>query len=195
VFGDRSSTCAIAPYPHVVPAKPKKPKAKKTVKPAKPATKTTEVVAEAASAAAGQYLREQRAAQAEAAAANEPESARKRGGGDPLAGELRSQLLPLLVLHFMSQAPTYGNQLIDRVTELTGGVLTVNPNTMYPLLRGFESRGLIEGKWEHPERRSRRFYSLTPAGRKELDRLLPGARKALDSLGHTLADIRGELFG
>lgn len=164
-----------------------------TDKTAKSATKTTEVVAEAASAAAGQYLREQRAALTEAATIA-PEGVRKRGGADPLAGELRSQLLPLLVLHFMSQAPSYGNQLIDRVTELTGGVLTVNPNTMYPLLRGFESRGLIEGRWEHPERRSRRFYSLTPAGRKELERLLPGARKALDSLGHTLADIREELF-
>lgn len=171
-----------------------KPVVKTTARPAKSATKTTEVVAEAASAAAGQYLREQRAALTEAAAAIAPEAARRRGG-DPLAGELRSQLLPLLVLHFMSEAPTYGNQLIDRVTELTGGVLTVNPNTMYPLLRGFESRGLIEGRWEHPERRSRRFYSLTPVGRKEFERLLPGARKALDSLGHTLADIRGELFG
>ncbi|MBA2343443.1 MAG: helix-turn-helix transcriptional regulator, partial [Thermoleophilaceae bacterium] len=37
----------------------------------------------------------------------------------------------------------------------------------YPLLRRLEQSGLIEGAWEHPERRSRRYYSLTPAGRKE----------------------------
>jgi DNA-binding PadR family transcriptional regulator len=147
-----------------------------------------EAVAEAASAAAGQYLREQREAQ-EAAP-----PARKRGGGDPLAGELRKQLLPLLVLHFAKAEPTYGNQLMDRITKLTGGVLTVNPNTMYPLLRDFEARGLIEGQWEHPERRSRRFYSLTAAGEAELARLTPGAQDALDSLGDTIANIKGELF-
>lgn len=145
-------------------------------------------VAEAASEAAGQYLREQREAQ-EAAPAT-----RKRGGADPLAGELRKQLLPLLVLHFAKAEPTYGNQLMDRITKLTGGVLTVNPNTMYPLLRDFEARGLIEGQWEHPERRSRRFYSLTTAGEAELARLTPGAHEALESLGETISNIKSELF-
>ena len=56
---------------------------------------------------------------------------------------------------------------MDRISELTEGVLSVNPNTMYPLLRQLESRGLIEGRWEHPERRSRRYYSLTAEGKKE----------------------------
>jgi DNA-binding PadR family transcriptional regulator len=147
-----------------------------------------EAVAEAASEAAGQYLREQR----ETVEAEAPAS-RKRGAADPLAGELRKQLLPLLVLHFAKAEPTYGNQLMDRITKLTGGVLTVNPNTMYPLLRDFEARGLIEGQWEHPERRSRRFYSLTKAGEAELARLTPGAEQALDSLGETIANIKDEL--
>jgi DNA-binding PadR family transcriptional regulator len=146
-------------------------------------------VAEAASAAAGQYLRDQR----EATDADAAPTPRRRGGTDPLAGELRKQLLPLLVLHFAGQEPTYGNQLIDRITELTEGVLTVNPNTMYPLLRDFEARGLIEGQWEHPERRSRRFYALTDAGKQELARLQPGARQALESLGTTISKIRAEL--
>lgn len=147
-------------------------------------------VAKAAGAAAEQYLREQREAVADPSSAP---AARKARGSDPLAGELRKQLLPLLVLHFARDEPTYGNQLIDKITELTGGVLTVNPNTMYPLLRDFEARGFIEGQWEHPERRSRRFYSLTDAGAQELARLQPGAREALDSLGTTISQIRQEL--
>jgi DNA-binding PadR family transcriptional regulator len=150
----------------------------------------TDAVAKAASAATEQYLREQR----EAAAG--PESAattRKRSSVDPLAGAFRKQLLPLLVLHFAQQGPTYGNQLIERITTLTGGVLNVNPNTMYPLLRDFEARGLIEGQWEHPERRSRRFYTLTTAGADELKRIAPGAGDALDSLGATITRIRADL--
>lgn len=160
-------------YPPLVATKPKKG-----------------AVAKAAGAATELYLREQREA---AAGPESPATTRKRAGSDPLAGELRKQLLPLLVLHFAKQEPTYGNQLIDRITELTGGVLSVNPNTMYPLLRDFEARGLIEGQWEHPERRSRRFYTLTAAGEKELSRITPGAAKALQALGATIAKIEDEL--
>lgn len=152
-------------------------------------TAAKDAVAKAAGAAAEQYLREQR----EAVADPSGSPAAKKRGSDPVAGELRKQLLPLLVLHFARSEPTYGNQLIDRITTLTGGVLTVNPNTMYPLLRDFEARGLIEGQWEHPERRSRRFYSLTKAGEEELAKLLPGARDALEGLTTTLADIKAEL--
>jgi len=102
----------------------------------------------------------------EAAAEAAPQ---ERSAPDPLIGDLRrAGLLPLLVLHYVREEPAYGNQLMDRISELTSGALNVNPNTMYPLLRALEERGLIEGRWEHPERRSRRFYAITPAGRKRL---------------------------
>ena len=63
---------------------------------------------------------------------------------------------------------------MERISEVTEGVLSVNPNTMYPLLRQLEARGLIEGQWEHPERRSRRYYAITEEGREEYDRLYRG---------------------
>src|ERR671914_716399 len=78
---------------------------------------------------------------------------------DPFTGGLRRhEVLPLLVLHLISQGPSYGNQLMERIAGMTAGVLSVNPNTMYPLLRQLEERGLIQGEWEHPERRTRRYY-------------------------------------
>src|SRR5215210_1311246 len=86
---------------------------------------------------------------------------------DPFTGGLRRrEVLPLLVLHYISQGPSYGNQLMERISAVTSGVMSVNPNTMYPLLRQLEERQLIQGSWEHPERRSRRYYSLTDAGRQ-----------------------------
>jgi PadR family transcriptional regulator len=116
------------------------------------------------------------------------------GSGDPLIGDLRrAGLLPLLVLHFAAREPSYGNQLIERVASLTGGALTVNPNTMYPLLRSLESQGLLEGEWEHPERRSRRFYRTTPAGAVELDRLSGELGPRLDRIAASIEAIRAEL--
>lgn len=119
---------------------------------------------------------------------------RKRATGDPIVGELRHQLLPLLVLHFIAQGPSYGNQLIDRVAQVTAGVLSVNPNTMYPLLRDLEARELIAGQWEHPERRTRRFYTATAAGEAELVVLRKQSSAALVSLERSLAQIKHELF-
>ncbi len=113
---------------------------------------------------------------------------------DPLIGDLRrAGLLPLLVLHFAGEAPTYGNRLMERISALTGGALVVNPNTMYPLLRSLEERGLVEGEWEHPERRSRRFYRCTAAGRAERDRLAAELGPRLDRIAASIEAIRGEL--
>jgi DNA-binding PadR family transcriptional regulator len=117
-------------------------------------------------------------------------------GQDPLSGELRRrEVLPLLVLHLIAAGPSYGNQLMERIAGMTEGVLTVNPNTMYPLLRKLDAAGLIEGSWEHPERRTRRFYSITDAGRAEYERLLEEVRPFLDSVARSIDDIIGEVYG
>jgi DNA-binding PadR family transcriptional regulator len=115
---------------------------------------------------------------------------------DPFTGELRRrEVLPLLVLHLISEGPSYGNQLMERIAGMTAGVLSVNPNTMYPLLRQLEERGLIEGRWEHPERRTRRYYSLTADGRAEYDRLVEEVRPFLDSVKVSIDEIVREVYG
>jgi PadR family transcriptional regulator PadR len=115
---------------------------------------------------------------------------------DPFTtGMRRREVLPLLVLHYISQGPSYGNQLMERIAEVTAGVLSVNPNTMYPLLRQLESRGLIEGQWEHPERRTRRYYALTKEGRKEYERLVQDVRPFLDSVSASIDEIVREVYG
>ena len=138
-----------------------------------------------------------REAAAEARAAV-PDEAPKRGrrGGDPITGELRKrEVLPLLVLHYIADGPCYGNQLMERIAALTEGVLSVNPNTMYPLLRNLEERGLIEGSWEHPDRRSRRYYAITDAGAHEYAKLLEETLPFLGALARSLDGIFGEIYG
>jgi PadR family transcriptional regulator, regulatory protein PadR len=117
------------------------------------------------------------------------------GSTDPLVGDLRrAGLLPLLVLHYVSVEPSYGNQLIDRIAELTHGALAVNPNTMYPLLRSLEEQGFVAGEWEHPERRSRRFYRSTPAGEAERARLAADIAPRLERIARSIAAIRREVL-
>jgi PadR family transcriptional regulator PadR len=132
------------------------------------------------------------------AAAGSPEHGGAGGPGssDPLVAGLRKAgLLRLLVLRLLGQGPSYGNQLMERVGALTGGIVAVNPNTMYPLLRALEADGLVAGEWEHPERRSRRFYRLTEPGAAERDRLTSEIVPHLDQLATAVDLIRRELLG
>jgi PadR family transcriptional regulator PadR len=71
----------------------------------------------------------------------------------------------------------------------------VNPNTMYPLLREMEAHGLVEGRWELPDRRTRRYYSITPAGRREHKRLLADVEPFLDSVIRSVSLIKREVYG
>jgi PadR family transcriptional regulator PadR len=128
--------------------------------------------------------------------ASEPRPAPASRAQDPFTGELRRrEVLPLLVLHLISDTPSYGNQLMERIAAMTAGVLSVNPNTMYPLLRRLEGRGLIRGDWEHPERRTRRYYSLTDEGRAEYARLVEEVRPFLDSVKTSIDEIVREVYG
>ncbi len=97
------------------------------------------------------------------------------------------------MLHLLGGERSYGNQLMERVSPLTGGLVSVNPNTMYPLLRDLEARGLIAGEWEHPERRSRRFYSRTAEGAAEHERLVAVLRPRLVEVAKAVALLRTEL--
>jgi len=135
---------------------------------------------------------------AETTRATEGIRKRKRSGGasDVFGGELRRRdVFPLLVLHLVAREPAYGNRLIEEIESITQGVISVNPNTMYPLLRELEAAGRIEGRWEHPDRRTRRFYSITEEGRAEYRRLRGDLEPFLDSMARTVDLIKREIYG
>jgi PadR family transcriptional regulator, regulatory protein PadR len=133
-----------------------------------------------------------------ARAARESEGRRARRGGrsmDVFGGEVRRRdIVPLLVLHLIQREPAYGNRLIEEIEEITEGVISVNPNTIYPLLRELEEQEMIEGQWEHPDRRTRRYYAITPVGRKEYRRLVTELEPFLDSVIRSVTLIKREIY-
>jgi DNA-binding PadR family transcriptional regulator len=137
--------------------------------------------------------------EAVARARREQGGRRERAPGrsmDVFGGEIRRRdVFPLLVLHLVAREPAYGNRLIEQIEAITDGVISVNPNTIYPLLRDLEGRGLIKGEWEHPDRRTRRFYSITAKGRREEKRLRGELEPFLDSVIRSVSAIKAELYG
>lgn len=114
---------------------------------------------------------------------------------DVLRGPIKSKtLFPVLVLHFLSQGPDHGYGLMQRIQSVCSGLLGVNTNTIYPLLRRLEERGFIAGEWEHPTKRSRRHYTITPAGRERLARIKSNMRPYLDLISSAVDRLRDELY-
>jgi len=115
---------------------------------------------------------------------------------DAFGGDIRRrEIFRLLLLHLIAREPMYGNRLISSIEAITQGTISVNPNTMYPLLREMEKDGLLEGRWELPDRRTRRYYSITPAGRRELKRLRTEVGPFLESVIRAVSLIKSEIYG
>lgn len=92
----------------------------------------------------------------------------------------------LAILTLLSEESLYGFQIAKRIEERTGGALCFTMASLYPMLYELEKRGCVEGRWQSNDAgRDRRYYSLTPAGRKELTPLRREWQlffRALDSL-------------
>jgi PadR family transcriptional regulator, regulatory protein PadR len=75
----------------------------------------------------------------------------------------------ILVLSMLETQPRHGYDISKLIEIRSGGVLRFHVTSLYPLLYRMEDRGWILGRWvEKPDQRRRRYYSLTPEGRKVL---------------------------
>ena len=75
----------------------------------------------------------------------------------------------LLVLSLLEDQPRHGYDISKLIQIRSGGILRFHVTSLYPLLYRLEDRGWIASRWvEKAEQRRRRYYSLTPEGRKVL---------------------------
>jgi PadR family transcriptional regulator PadR len=75
----------------------------------------------------------------------------------------------LLVLSLLEDQPRHGYDISKLIELRSGGALKFHVTSLYPLLYRLEGRGWITSRWvEKPEQRRRRYYTLTPEGRKVL---------------------------
>jgi len=85
---------------------------------------------------------------------------------DVQQGTLALMLLKTLEL----LGPLHGYGIARRIEQISGGLLSVNQGTLYPVLLRLENEGAISSDWGPSENNRRaRFYRLTPAGQKLLN--------------------------
>lgn len=95
---------------------------------------------------------------------------------DNLRFELRRGSLVLAVLAAL-RSEQYGYTLRKALADHG---IEIDEGTLYPLLRRLESQGLLVSEWREHEKRNKRFYRLSPAGRPILAQLL-AEWKSLDT--------------
>jgi transcriptional regulator len=84
--------------------------------------------------------------------------------------ELLSGTLDLLILRVLNSGPLHGFGIGERLSILSKEVLTIEEGSLYPALYRMEAKRWIEAEWGQSERgRKAKIYSLTKAGRKQLE--------------------------
>ena len=78
--------------------------------------------------------------------------------------------LDMLILKTLSLEPMHGFGIARRVEQISRGVFKVNPGSLLTALQRLERAGLLDAEWRKTENSRRaRFYSLTSAGKKQLE--------------------------
>ena len=86
--------------------------------------------------------------------------------------DVKQGTLALMILRTLDVlGPLHGYGVARRIEETSGNRLKLNYGTLYPALLKLEQEGFIASEWSQSENNRRaKFYSLTPAGRKQLAR-------------------------
>jgi PadR family transcriptional regulator, regulatory protein PadR len=78
--------------------------------------------------------------------------------------------LDLLILKSLSLQPMHGYGIARRIEQISRGVFKVNPGSLLTALQRLERAGWLDADWRRTENSRRaKFYTLTRAGRKQLD--------------------------
>src|SRR5438034_2076102 len=103
------------------------------------------------------------------------------------ASELLPGTLDLLILKTLAPRPMHGYGIAQRLKTVSDEVLQVGESSLYPALQRLLLKGWVKAEWGASENNRRaRFYTLSPAGRKQLaaerqefDRIILAIHKVL----------------
>jgi PadR family transcriptional regulator PadR len=106
----------------------------------------------------------------------------------PTSSDVPYGTLDLMVLTTVAtMGKLHGYGLARRIEQVSSGALSLNQGTIYPALLRLEQKGWIKGEWGLSERNRRaRFYSITAAGRKQLQTATDDWTRTVDILGRLL---------
>jgi len=92
--------------------------------------------------------------------------------------------LDLLILKTISIEPKHGWAIAKRIEQVSSEVLQVSQGALYPALHRLEQQGWIRADWRESDTgREAKFYSLTRAGRTQLEKELAQWERLSNAVG------------
>jgi PadR family transcriptional regulator, regulatory protein PadR len=84
--------------------------------------------------------------------------------------DLPQGTLDMLILKVVALGPIHGYAIAQRIEHISKQVLQVQQGSLYPALHRLENRGWLQAEWRATDTgREAKFYSLSRAGRKQLE--------------------------
>ena len=103
--------------------------------------------------------------------------------------ELKRGSAELLILSLLDARPRHGYELNKLIATRSRGELKFHLDSLYPLLYRLEERNWIKGSWvEKAGERRRRFYKVTPEGRRVLAQQKKTWAKFVEAVGRVTGD-------
>ncbi len=95
--------------------------------------------------------------------------------------------LDLLILQTLARKPLHGYGIAQAIKRASDDVLTVEEGSLYPALQRLLVQGWVKAEWKMTETNRRaRYYTLTPAGRKQLGLELSQYEQMIAAIGRVL---------
>lgn len=108
----------------------------------------------------------------------------------PPSTDLLQGTLDMLILRALTTEPQHGWAIAQRIQEVSRDVLQVGQGSLYPALHRLEYKGWIRAQWGASENnRKARYYSLTAAGRKQLESELQNWQRLTSAVNLVLEGI------
>ncbi|MFN8573166.1 MAG: PadR family transcriptional regulator [Gemmatimonadaceae bacterium] len=106
---------------------------------------------------------------------------------DDVRLDLPQGTLDLLILKAVSLAPQHGWAISERIHAVSRATLQIPQGSLYPALHRLERRGWISAEWGASDNNRRaKFYALTKAGRRQLEREAADWRRLTAAVGLVL---------
>ena len=85
---------------------------------------------------------------------------------------LVSGSMQMLILKLLSEKDMYGYEMIDTLPKRSNNIFELKVGALYPMLHGMEQSGYLECYNQEVNGKLRKYYRITPNGKKYLERMI-----------------------
>src|SRR5881296_1216706 len=97
--------------------------------------------------------------------------------------DLLQGTLDMLILKVAALGPIHGYAIVQRIQQISRDALQIRQGSLYPALYRLENRGWLKSEWRTTEGgREAKYYSLTKAGRRQLDAETAGWKRLCEAI-------------